>query len=133
MAAHVFSEEAIAELSANPYVLKVTKHNIYFSAGFKQLYLKRMCDGVSDEAFFYGIGIDPALLGERRIAGIKHNIRQVIRDGRKLTDPVLKGGPQSLESTAEKTVSLMKHEIAYLRQENEFLKKIISASAKEDK
>lgn len=88
MAAHIFTEEAIAELAKNPYVVKVTKHNIYFSGEFKQLYVKRMSDGVSDREFFVGIGIDPALLGANRIAGIKSNIYRTIKAGKKLTAPV---------------------------------------------
>lgn len=133
MATKIFSDEEIMNLCANPYVIKATPHNVFFSGEFKRYFYQKMCEGVPDEEFFLEVGIDPAVLGEKRIAGLKFNIRQTLKEGKELRDPVIKGTPGAhiIKPINGKTYSVLRHEIAYLRQENEFLKKIIAAGTEE--
>ena len=51
MATLTFTDEMMEELAANPYVIKVTRHNIYFSGEFKQMFFQKMCEGEPDEDF----------------------------------------------------------------------------------
>ena len=124
-----FSIEQQELLRENPYTHRVTTCQISFTKEFKEefwrLYtVKRM----SPTDILSALGYQPEILGARRISGIQKHIRdeyltnRSFSSGRKISleylDPV---APQK-----ESNVQRLQHEVLYLRQEIEFLKKISS-------
>ena len=87
-----YTAKQIKQLEKNPYVFKVTKHMIYYTAKFKE-----------DFWVSYQAGNTPR---KRRILPKPTDIEEL-------------AAPQSIER--------MQNELLYLRQEVEFLKKIIIA------
>ena len=63
------------------------------------------------------------MLGKKRIQGIEQNLRKKYADG--VAEDKRKR--RQLDLTNERLISRLRAEIEYLRQENEFLKKIVSA------
>ncbi len=63
------------------------------------------------------------MLGKKRIQGIVQNLRKKYADG--IAEDKRKR--RQLDLTNERHISRLRAEIEYLRQENEFLKKIVSA------
>lgn len=138
MSTKEFTEEQIAELAANPYTHRVTTKQIAFTSEFKTQFWALYCRGVSSWSAMEVLGYDPEILGRIRIAGIQKHIHEEFKekngfhtgrstkrpaiandDGR----PVVSLAPKRPKDTKE-LISDMQHEIQYMRQEIEFLKKI---------
>ena len=103
---------------------------VRFTEEFKQYFLDRCSEGAASSQIFLECGIDPAVLGESRIDGFRYMIKKQasreegLRDlghqGRSLKAP---GACPANETDAEK-LRRIEHELAYTRQEVEFLKKL---------
>ena len=126
----LFSQEEMDQLSSNKYVKAVYPSTVRFTEEFKQYFLDRRSEGVTSTQIFLECGIDPAVLGEKRIDGFRYMVNKQARreegladlskQGRKLKAP---GAHPANETDAEK-LRRLEHELAYTRQEVEFLKKL---------
>lgn len=125
-----FSPEDIHLLSSNKYVKSVSPSTVRFTEEFKQHFLDRRREGATSTQIFLECGIDPGVLGESRIEGFRYMVKkQADREGG-LTDRNAQRGnltaPRAKaanETDAEK-LRRLEHELAYTRQEVEFLKKL---------
>ena len=126
-----FSPEEIEQLSSNRYVKSISPSTVRFTEDFKQYFLDRRSEGATSAQIFLECGIDPAILGESRIDGFRYMVKkQASREGG-FTDRNVQGrrfaAPRAAkpanESDAEK-LRRLEHELAYTRQEVEFLKKL---------
>lgn len=128
----IFSAEEIEKLQQSPYVKAVTPYIVSFTAEFKTKFWEIYKEGRSPLLIFRDMGIDPDLLGEKRARVFAYRIKHDAESGREFTDISgarrLKGKPITSQSADE--VARMRHELAYLRQEMEFLKKIMSTEGK---
>jgi hypothetical protein len=134
-----FTEEQMAEIAANPYTYRVTSKQVAFTASFKEKFWELYCKGVSSWNIMEILGYDPHVFGPVRVSGIQRHIRNEFRDG----DGFHSGRKEKTSVTAEKdalreaystraartqnpqdTIRELQHEIKYMRQELEFLKKI---------
>ena len=70
------------------------------------------------------LGVDYDMLGRKRVEGIVQNLKKKYAKG--ITEDRRK--KRKTDLSRERQVSKLHAEIEYLRQENEFLKKIVSAS-----
>lgn len=122
-----FTKEQIDHLKVNHYVKSISNSTIRFTEEFKKHFYEQYHSGMTARQIFLTCGIDPDMLGESRIEGFCYTLnKQAKRDtgfsdnrtnnSRKPT----KGG----EATLESRVSQLEHELAYARQEVEFLKKL---------
>ena len=127
---HNFSPEEISQLSSNKYVKAVSPSTVRFTEEFKQYFLERCSEGATSPQIFRECGIDPAILGESRIDGFRFMLRKQAA----LEEGIIDLGNQSQrlkapdsrsanETDAEK-LRRLEHELAYTRQEVEFLKKL---------
>lgn len=129
MAKTKFTPEQIAELRQNPYTYKVSECQIFFTSEFKEKFYQLRQDGLSLKEVIVSLGYDPEILGEKRIDGISHLINKAVREGKGFREGVAPRtsilDEECPELTRENFLK-MQHELLYLRQEMEFLKKITS-------
>lgn len=125
MAKKPFNEEEVRILLANPYTAKVTTTQISFTDEFKDLFWKDYCNGLPAKLILQQYGYDPEMFGQSRINGIVYHL---IR--KNLKDPTNELKPRSCVSVnpddPATAIKQLEHEVQYLRQEVEFLKKISS-------
>ena len=127
--ATAFTQEQIEQLRNNPYTYKVTPRMIFFTKEFKQAFYEKRQEGLTLRETFLALGYDPDILGEKRIEGIRHLINKELhenggfREGIRPRNSIL--DEECPEVTRENFLR-MHHELQYMKQEIEFLKKISS-------
>ena len=126
MARKKFTEEEMNHLRASPYVLDVSPSIVHFSAKFKGLFWDLVQEGKELRDAVIELGIDPDILGETRVTGLKTMIRAEVRAGKGFRDLVTYGSYLGEYTDPEAKVKYLEQQIAYKDQEIEFLKKIVS-------
>ena len=126
-----FTAAEIKELEKNPNTLKVTDAHLSLTKAAKAEVLALIREGLSAYQIVKKLGYDPKVLGKSRCDGIRycvlkedeagHEQRQGYPDRRskRMSIEEIEGLPLDRES-----VSRMRNELIYLRQEVDFLKKI---------
>lgn len=131
MARKPLNAEEIAELRSNPYVAKVTGNMISFTPEFKRMAYDQITSGKTMREVFEEHGIDPEILGDSRIWGFAEKLRAKAEREEGFTDlreqNMRKPAKETKEQTLKARVEQLEHELAYTRQEVEFLKKIHTA------
>lgn len=131
MSNKLFSSEEIAALKASPHVESVTSRSVCFTPEFKRLVYRELLSGKSIYDVFEEHGIDTAALGSVRINGFLERLRKAsdrdegfanLRHQRKPKTP------EERNLSAEKRIRQLEAELAYTRQEVEFLKKLQGAN-----
>jgi len=108
-------------LSRSPHVIKMTDVYVFFSSSFINKFCVDYHAGKTADSIFLEAGIDPKILGKTRVDSLRrHYYKNWL--------------PKHMDEPARKTVTAeeasnakMRHEIEYLRQEVNALKKIIQA------
>ena len=126
-----FSQQEIEHLMKNPYVKKVTVNSIMFTEEFKRLVYEEKHDGKSISEIMRSCQIDPEILGESRISGFTYTLNKKAKTEDGFTDQrhsnyhrPAKDGKESVEQR----IKQLENELAYTRQEVEFLKKLQTAN-----
>ncbi len=126
-----FTAAEIKELEKNPNTLKVTDAHLSLTKAAKEEVLALIREGLSAYQIVKKLGYDPKVLGKSRCDGIRycvlkedeagHEQRQGYpeRRSKRMSIEEIEGLPLDRES-----VSRMRNELIYLRQEVDFLKKI---------
>ena len=135
MANRKFTQEELAEIQRNPFVKSASESKIMFTKEFKESFWKRAQSGEPLHHIISAFGLNPEVLGYRRIKGVYAHLNEQVVEGIPFSDEirigniakekVLKKPPASREQAAK--ITALEHEVLYLKQELEFLKKIISA------
>lgn len=108
-----FTEEEQAILKQNPYTYRVFKNSIRFTIEF--------------------MGYDAEMLGKRCVNSLYRNLQKQqaspaeLHEGSVRSKKIRPGSTDYDAVTPKRAMQLMQHELLYLRQEVEFLKKIINA------
>ena len=120
--------EEIAELRNCPFVASIISGRIQFTPEFKHMAYDQLIDGKSMREIFEENGIDPEILGNARIWGFAEKLRKNAgREGGfedQRSNNTRKPGKGTTEQALSARVEQLEHELAYTRQEVEFLKKI---------
>jgi len=126
-----FSPEEIAILAANPFTYKVNTNFISYTLEFKNLFLSRYETGENGAIeIFESLGYDTKILGRNRIYSFAFRLMKRVESGEVLAEdpPVVKQEkPINVDYNtmpSQQSISAMQREIAYLRQQLEFVKKI---------
>ena len=124
-----FTEEEILELKSNKYTHTVSASSISFTAEFKEKFWAMYKTGYKPKQILRQLGYDPDILGHNRIGGIRAHIREQalspegFHTGRRELIP-----KRPIEEYAEmppsRAMIKIMNELAYLRQEVEFIKKL---------
>jgi hypothetical protein len=135
-----FTEEQTVKLLSSPHVNRVTPKTISYTKAFKEEFVKRYCAGESPIEIFASCGLDPDIIGRKRIYGFSQTLRVLVSAGKPLQEGKPPKGQDALpipkrrahQSVAEVFASLSAEDVhklyqrvVYLTQEMEFLKKIM--------
>ena len=134
MSRKLFTPEQQQLLRQNPYVYSVTDTRLTLTKEFKELFMVAYKQGESPRKILEDHRFDISVIGERRIWGISQHIRSEFQkygefhEGyvrRDTSDSAHTSSADTPLSDAEE-IRKLRHEIDYLKQEMEFLKKISS-------
>ena len=125
-----YTAKQIKQLEKNPYVFKVTKHMIYYTAKFKEDFWIRYQAGDSPRKIIADLGYNPDMFGQKRIDSLVQKIKKQALSGEGFTEGPNRTKRLSIKKTeavfdTPQSFEQMQHELLYLRQEVEFLKKIL--------
>lgn len=126
MARKKFTEEEMQHLRSSSYVLDVSPSIVHFSAEFKQRFWDLILLGEAPREVVIELGINPDILGENRVNGLKTMIRNEVRAGKGFRDLETYGTYTKNFTNPEAKVKYLEQQLAYKDQEIEFLKKIVS-------
>ena len=130
-----FTEAEMAQLKESVYILDVTPQFVFYSAEFKERFYREYLAGKKPRRIIEEMGIDTNILGQTRVNGIKRRVLRDAQSGKGFAGfqngMITKQTAQGF--TPEARISRLEHELAYTRQELEFIKKIIAAGREERK
>ena len=128
-----YTEKQIKQLEKNPYVFKVTKHKLYYTAKFKENFWVSYQAGNTPRKILTDFGFDLNIFGQKQIDSLVQHIKKQALSGNEFTEGEnrqrrvsMKAAPEE-ELASPQSIERMQNELLYLRQEVEFLKKIIIA------
>jgi hypothetical protein len=123
----LFTEEQIKILAENPYTRKVGAYTITFTPAFYRDMCMMREKGMPFRLIFKEHGYDPDMLGKRRVYYVGEQIKGKtpadFPDERPLKSKVIHFD----ERSDKRAMKQMQHEIQYMKQEIEFLKKIMAS------
>ena len=130
-----FTPDEVLALRANPYTHTVTEKTISFTREFKERMWEGMQNGQPKRALVIELGYDPDILGPSRIEGIAYHIKKEanspegFHEGKRISKVAKKVTEDELASSVPShTLRRRQAEVSYLRQEIEFLKKIMQTA-----
>jgi len=126
MASKKLTEEEMNHLRASSYVLEVSPRFVHFSAEFKKKFWEAILAGKKPRDIVIHLGIDPDILGEIRLNGLKGMIRNEVKAGKGFRDLDTYNKYLDGYITPEGKIKYLEQQLAYKEQEIEFLKKIVS-------
>ena len=126
----IFTDNEIEILAANKFTARVTKRQISYTLEFQNLFLVMYDEqGKTCREIFTELGYDVEILGKSRV----HTYPKLLREKLKNTGCIRKrtrervAPPTNIDYNTMpsiKSVAAMQHELLYLRQQLDFLKKI---------
>ena len=128
-----YTPKQIKQLKENPFTYKVTKNKLYFTVKFKEEFWISYQAGNAPRKILSDMGYDLNLFGQKQIDSIVQRVKKQALSGNGFREGEYKDKRMPVKQTDEKELSSpqsierMQNELLYLRQEVEFLKKIITA------
>ena len=126
-----YTPKQIKKLEANPYTLKVTKNKLYFTIKFKEDFWINYQAGNAHRKILSDLGYDLEYFGQKQIDSIVQRIKKEalsgngFREGENRERRIPMKATNREELSSPQSIERMQNELLYLRQEVEFLKKII--------
>jgi hypothetical protein len=120
-------------LKANPYTFKVTKNKLYFTIEFKETFWTAYQAGMAPRKILEDLGYDLDMFGQKQIDSMVQSMKRQAQSGngfrqgenrtrRKKDELVI---PEGASAESQEALTSILNEVKYLRQEVEFLKKIV--------
>ena len=132
-----YTPKQIKELKDNPYTLNVTKNKLYFTIKFKEDFWTSYQAGNAPRKILSDFGYNLEYFGQKQIDSIVQRIKKEALSGNGFSEGENRTKRVPMKATSEEELSSpqsierMQNELLYLRQEVEFLKKIIVADNSE--
>lgn len=117
-------------LSSNPYTFKVTDHKLLFTVDFKEAFWKSYQAGVAPRQILHDLGYDVEIFNQKQIDSLVQHIKKQAKNKNFTEGENRIRRNKSVISETDISSEQIWNEVKYLRQEVEFLKKIVSPSAK---
>ncbi|MEL7623040.1 MAG: HTH domain-containing protein [Clostridiales bacterium] len=126
MGRNYFTDDQIEELQKNPYVKKVSNKALTYTDDFKAVFTEKYRQGNPPSVILREMGFDPRVLGKKRIDRFVGNVYkyEVRSDDFRDLRGENSGRPSVRELSDKERMARLAHQVKYLKQENEFLKKI---------
>lgn len=128
-----YTSKQIKELKDNPYTLNVTKNKLYFTIKFKEDFWTSYQAGNAPRRILFDFGYNLEYFGQKQIDSIVQRVKKEalsgngFSEGENRTKRVPMKATKEEELSSPQSMERMQNELLYLRQEVEFLKKIIIA------
>ena len=128
-----YTAKQIKELKANPYTLNVTKNKLYFTAKFKEDFWIRYQAGNAPRKILSDFGYNLDIFEQKQIDSLVQRIKKQALSGKGFTEGenrekrVAMKATDEIDLSSSQSIERMQNELLYLRQEVEFLKKVIIA------
>ena len=120
-------------LKENPYTFKVTKNKLYFTVEFKEAFWTAYQAGMAPRKILEDLGYDLEMFGQKQIDSMVQSIKRQAQSGsgfrqgenrtRRKKDELCI--PEGATTESREALTGILNEVKYLRQEVEFLKKIV--------
>jgi len=128
-----YTIKEIKELMSNPYTFKATRHKLYFTIAFKEAFWTSYQAGNAPRKVLSDLGYDLNLFGQKQIDSMVQRLKKEALAGQGFTEgesrPIRAGFKMPSDSRNQaresSTDDRIWNELKYLRQEVEFIKKII--------
>ena len=128
-----YTAKEMKVLKANPYTFKVTKNKLYFTIEFKQAFWTAYQAGMAPRKILEDLGYDLKIFGQKQIDSIVQSIKKQAQSGtgfiqgenrtRRKKDEI--SIPEGASAESNEALNNILNELRYLRQEVDFLKKIV--------
>ncbi len=130
MRAQAFTNEQVGILEGNRYTSFVSNSSIRFTLEFKEMFMERKREGIPARRIFKEAGYDVDILGTCRIKNFAKRIPKEASSPCGLHEGyhTRRKHPQDADYSRmppEEAMAAMQREVLYLRQELDFIKKII--------
>ncbi len=131
-----FTKKEITLLKKNPYTLSVSESTLKFTKDFKEEFWRRYQLGDYPKKILTDMGYNLELLGDARIISIYQNIKREAYSEHGFHEGTVRKDPKSIKQDfshlpSEQALVRMQHELLYMRQELDFIKKIIKTDSSE--
>jgi len=125
-----FTQKEIAILKKNPYTSSVSDSTLKFTKEFKEEFWRRYQAGQRTKKIISDLGYNLDILGDARIVGIYQHIKREAYSEAGFRDSCTRPDPKSKKEDftdlpSDQALTRMQHELLYMRQELDFIKKII--------
>ena len=130
------SKREVEALRRNPNVTVVSATTVKFTEEFKRLAYEGKRNGISVSETMRRNGIDPEVLGSSRVEGFTYLLNKKAKQGSGFADrrsENYRRPPKTGEETVDQRIRQLENELAYTRQEVEFLKKLQAANMEAQK
>ncbi len=130
------SKREVEALRRNPNVAAVSATTVKFTEEFKRLAYEGKRQGISVSETMRRNGIDPEVLGPSRVGGFSYWLNKKAKQGSGFVDrrgENYRRPPKTGEETVDQRIRQLENELAYTRQEVEFLKKLQTANMEAQK
>ena len=130
------SKREIEELRKSPHIVSVSTNTVRFTEEFKKLAYEAKTRGFSVAETMRRNGIDPDILGQSRVEGFSYTLNKKAKQESGFADGRSENYRRPLktgEETVDQRLRQLENELAYTRQEVEFLKKLQAANMEAQK
>lgn len=133
-----YTPKQVKELKSNPYTLKVTRNKLYFTIKFKEDFWISYQAGNAPRKILTHFGYDLECFGQKQIDSIVQRVKKEALSGNGFTEGENRQRRIPMNATLEElsspqSIERMQNELLYLRQEVEFLKKLLLRTIPERK
>lgn len=134
MRAQAFTDEEVKILGENKYTAFVSNSSIRFTLEFKEMFMERRQEGVPARRILGEAGYDVGILGTSRIKNLSKRIPKEASAPCGLHEGyhTHRKRPEDADYSRmppEEAMAAMQREVLYLRQELDFIKKIIKTGS----
>jgi len=126
-----YTSKQIKELKSNPYTLNVTKNKLYFTAKFKEDFWVSYQAGNAPRKILSDFGYNLDFFEQKQIDSLVQRIKKQalsgngFTEGENRTKRIAMKATDEIDLSSPQSIERMQNELLYLRQEVEFLKKVI--------
>jgi len=124
-----YTSKEMKLLKKNPYTLNVTKNKLYFTSSFKEAFWIKYQAGDAPRKILTDLGYDVSMFGQKSIDSLVQRIKKQALSGNGFSEGENRTKRTGIKSpddiSSPQSLERMQNELLYLRQEVEFLKKIV--------
>ena len=125
-----YTKKQIKELKENPYTLQIDEQRIFFTIEFKKIFRRKYQAGMSPRSIFKELNYNLDYFGQKQIDSIVQRVKKEALKG-EFTEGYTRINRMKIKELdseiTPQNLKQMQNELLYLRQEVDFLKKVLKA------